>query len=188
MKNEKCCSVSKGGKHWIGLLVIGLVLAALALYVTFWPLQGYVGLAVVFGWTFIITGLAKIVISISRRKLISGWGWYLTYGILSLILGIYLVANIEVTMLSLPMIFAFWLLIQGSFLVSSAISMKPAKGWGWLLTGGIAAVLAAFLLMFNPLLGFLTIMIWTAVGLYIAAFSYIMMALGVRKITKDMEI
>lgn len=164
MKNEKCCSVSKGGKHWIGLLVIGLVLAALALYVTFWPLQGYVGLAVVFGWTFIITGLAKIVISISRRKLISGWGWYLTYGILSLILGIYLVANIEVTMLSLPMIFAFWLLIQGSFLVSSAISMKPAKGWGWLLMGGIAAVLAAFPLMFNPLLGFLTIMIWTASG------------------------
>ena len=171
MKNEKCCSVSKGGKHWIGLLVIGLVLAALALYVTFWPLHGYVGLAVVFGWTFIITGLAKIVISISRRKLISGWGWYLTYGILSLILGIYLVANIEVTML-----------------FPSAISMKPAKGWGWLLMGGIAAVLAAFLLMFNPLLGFLTIMIWTAVGLYVAAFSYIMMALGVRKITKDMEI
>ena len=66
--------------------------------------------------------------------------------------------------------------------------MKPAKGWGWLLMGGIAAVLAAFLLMFNPLLGFLTIMIWTAVGLYIAAFSYIMMALGVRKITKYMEI
>ena len=178
-ENYSCCAHQK--KHWAWLLLIGLVLGALALYITFRPLQGYVGLSIIFGWTFIVTGLSKIFISFSRRKVISGWGWYLVYGILSLVLGIYLVTNLILTMETLPMIFAFWLLLQGSFLISNAISMKPYKGWGWVLTGGILTIVVSFLLLFNPILSFLTIIIWTGIGLYVASLSYILMAMGVRK-------
>ena len=47
-KNNECCSSHRRGGVW--LLFISLVLFALALYVTFRPMESYVDLSIVFGY------------------------------------------------------------------------------------------------------------------------------------------
>lgn len=176
-KNAECCVPARRGGVW--LLFISLVLFALALYVTFRPMESYVDLSIVFGWIFIFIGISKIFVSMYRYS--SSWGWYLAYGIISLALGVYLVAHIILTMEILPMIFAFWLLLQGCFIMSNAITMRPRSGWGWVFTGGILIVLVSFFLLFMPALSLMTLIIWTAIGLYIAAVIYFIMGVKAMK-------
>ena len=49
-------------------------------------------LSVIFSISMLISGIIEIIFSISNRRGISSWGWYLAGGIIDLILGIYLVA------------------------------------------------------------------------------------------------
>jgi uncharacterized membrane protein HdeD (DUF308 family) len=65
--------------------------------------------------------------------------------------------------------------------MSNAITMRPRSGWGWVFTGGILIVLVSFFLLFMPALSLMTLIIWTAIGLYIAAVIYFIMGVKAMK-------
>jgi|GEM_PF-271914 len=106
-------TINFGVKNWWVSLLLGLLYILIAICLMFTPLASYVALSVLFSVSMFVSGTLEILFAVTNRKNISSWGWYLASGIIDLILGIYLMANIGLSMAVLPFIVAFWLMFRG---------------------------------------------------------------------------
>ncbi|MEO3385859.1 HdeD family acid-resistance protein [Mesorhizobium sp. CAU 1741] len=79
-----------GGFLWA--LLFGVLTLVVGLSLVFNPLAGMVSLTLLVAVLFLATGIAKIMYALSLRS-ISGWGWVLFSGIVSLALGILILAD-----------------------------------------------------------------------------------------------
>ena len=100
-------------KNWWLSLILGILYIIVALCLLFAPGSSYIALSVIFSISMLISGIIEIIFSISNRRGISSWGWYLAGGIIDLILGIYLVAYPLLSMEVIPFIVAFWMMFRG---------------------------------------------------------------------------
>lgn len=158
-------STSLNGSKWH--LLAGIVMALLGIYVWFNPVASLVGLALYLGICFIIVGAAYLTVSFSFQS-----GWYLLVGILDILVGIIMVANLGITAASLPVIFALWCLAVGVIQLTASFRLKKeGLSWSWSLAAGILGILFAFLILGNPLVGAMTIT--TLMGLYILLYGLI---------------
>ncbi len=140
-------------KYWWIPGLIGLILIIVGIYCFTIPEGTYNTLADVFSLAFLFIGLAEIYFSISNRESLSGWGWYLTGGILSLLAGLVLLINPHVSEMILPYFFALMLLfrsIQGLG-ISFDLKNHGILQWGNLAIISILGILFSFLLLIYPL-------------------------------------
>ena len=70
-------------------LIAGIVIAVLGVYVWFNPAATLLGLALYLGIIFIVVGAGYFMLSFSNRS-----GWYLTVGILDMLVGVIFVGNL----------------------------------------------------------------------------------------------
>lgn len=77
----------KGWGGFIWSLLLAVLMLAVGLSLVFNPLGGMVALTVLVAVLFITTGVVKILFAFSLRP-ISGWGWVLASGVVSLALGV----------------------------------------------------------------------------------------------------
>ena len=96
------------------------------------------------------SGIIEIVVFAATSRLLIGSSWLLLDGVLTVILSLFLLFNEWFTMLSLPFLFALWLLFSGSSRFVSAFDLKAlgVRNWGW-----------GFICMMDPWVGI------TAVGM-----------------------
>lgn len=59
---------------------------------------------------------------------------------------------------------AIWALVTGVLRIVEAVNLGNTSGRGWLIVGGVASILFAFLVLFRPLVGALTMV--TVIGAY----------------------
>lgn len=100
-------TINFGVKNWWVSLLLGLLYILIAICLMFTPLASYVALSVLFSVSMFVSGTLEILFAVTNKKNISSWGWYLASGIIDLILGIYLMANIGLSMAVLPFIRCF---------------------------------------------------------------------------------
>ena len=114
------------------------------------------------------SGIIEIVVFAATSRLLIGSSWLLLDGVLTVILSLFLLFNKWFTMLSLPFLFALWLLFSGSSRFVSAFDLKAlgvrnwgwgVRNWGWALAIGIILMIAGFICMMDPWVGI------TAVGM-----------------------
>jgi len=79
-----------GGFLWALLLGVLALIVGISLIAN--PLEGMISLTLLVAVLFLVTGVIKIVFSFSLRP-IWGWGWVLASGIVSLVLGIMILAE-----------------------------------------------------------------------------------------------
>jgi len=82
-------------KEWAGFLwslLFGVLLLLAGLSLVFNPLAGMISLTLLVAALFLATGVVKIVYSFSLRP-ISGWGWVLISGIVSVALAVMIMAD-----------------------------------------------------------------------------------------------
>jgi uncharacterized membrane protein HdeD (DUF308 family) len=138
-------------RNWWWFIIKGLLLIIAGIAIFSRPLEGYVGLSVLFSVVMLGTGLAQIFFASSNSDVLKGWGWTLASGILDVVIGIYLLAFPLVTMATLPFILGFWLLFRSFYLIGASFDLKDlgVADWGWLLFGGIlSSVLGCFVLYY----------------------------------------
>lgn len=78
-----------GVRGWRGFfwhILIAATYGVIGVMLLTYPLGGLITLTFLLALYFLISGVLKIVVSLTSRN-VSGWGWVLTSGILSLILG-----------------------------------------------------------------------------------------------------
>lgn len=148
-------------------LIAGILMLILGVYVWFNPLASLIALALYIGIGLIVIGAGYIGSSVNTDS-----GWFMFVGILDILIGLILVANIGVTVATLPIIFALWCLAVGTAqLVSSYHYGKADLPWGWSFTLGILGLVFGFLILKYPALGAVTIS--TLLGLYIVLYGIV---------------
>jgi uncharacterized membrane protein HdeD (DUF308 family) len=152
-----------GIKHWWVFLLRGLGFIIVGIYMLTSPVTGYAALSFLFGAIIIIAGIAEIIHAYANRY-IAGQVWRFFIGIIDLVLGIVLVTHLIVSMTLLPYILALWFLFRGISLFSFSGSIHRSS---WLTIGGIACILFALLIIFDPAFGAMTILLWTALAFII---------------------
>ncbi|MDX1677744.1 HdeD family acid-resistance protein [Arsukibacterium sp.] len=94
-------------------ILVGFVLLA-------FPLSGMITLTLLLGMLFVVQGIAEIIVALQHRQWAS-WGWLLISGVVSLIIGLLLVAGLPGTaswaiglLVGINLIFSgSWLLLLG---------------------------------------------------------------------------
>lgn len=110
------------GFLWSLLFGVLTLLVGVALLVN--PLAGALSLTALVAILFIIVGAVKLVYAFSLRPL-SGWGWVLASGIISIVLGIMILANYPWSAAAvLGILLAIELLSNGIFLLFVALGLR----------------------------------------------------------------
>ena len=173
-------------KHWYLLLIIGILFVGLAFLSFSRPLDTYLTLAVLFGAVFLVSGFLEVIFSIANSKEIDNWGWSLISGLLTLIVGLILVAHPGITMVTLPFIVGFAMLFKSIGAIGHAIDLKKYKvaDWGYLLTMGILGTLFSIFIIWHPLAGGLAVSVWIGLTFLIIGLYSIYFSLKMRNLKK----
>jgi uncharacterized membrane protein HdeD (DUF308 family) len=87
----------------------------------------------------------------SQRSLADVWWLVLLEGIAMLILGILLVTNTGITLVTLVIFIGIYWLIDGIFSIIRIFVGSGNIGWGWLLFRGVIGIIAGLLVIQHPL-------------------------------------
>ena len=148
--------------------------------------ESYLALSILFAITFLISGGLGIGYAISNRNILPGWGWSLAAGIAELLIGILLVVRLDVTVIVLALFVGFAILFRSIMAIIWSVELKdlPASGWGSLMALGILGVLFAFILLWNPFLGGLTVVVYTSVAFIMVGVFQVYLSLKLRNLKK----
>lgn len=189
MNNPFLKQIKQSVKHWYIHLIIGLIFIAAGIYAFTFPAKSYVALAIVFSISFLISGIMEILFATSNRKVLENWGWTLALGIFTTLVGVMLIANPAISIVTLPLYVGFMLMLHSFWAIGSAFDLKDygVAGWGLSLFIGILGVLFAALLIMRPAIGGMTIVIWTGLALVASGTFNLFLSNKMRKIHKNWD-
>jgi len=181
-------SAQKAIKNWWISILIGILYVGIGVWVMQTPLESYISLSIIFSTFILVSGIFQIAFSISNKSEMKDWGWYLSGGVLDLLIGILLITHPMMTMAILPLYIGFWLLFQSTLSIGLSFQLKSfgTLGWGWLLFWSIITLLFSFLLLFNPIFAGLSIVYMTAFALITAGVFRIFLGINLKKIGKNL--
>lgn len=132
-------------------MFIGFLLIGLGLYALIQPESALAALAFYLGVAFIVSGVTRLLVFVKDFSS----AWLIALGLLDLFVGTILLCNINVTIGTLPFIFAFWTLFTGIMRITMAyyLYVSGAPLWGWEIVAGVAGIVFAFIILLNPVIG-----------------------------------
>lgn len=184
MENVNFQSFRAAGKHWYLPLISGIVFIGIGILVFNTPLTSYLTLAAIFAITFLFTGILEILYAIGNRKGSDHWGWSLAGGIVDFLLGILLVSRPDITIIVLPFYIGFGILFRSIMAIGWSLELRRQQigDWGNLLGVGIIGAVAAFILLWNPLLAGMTIIFYTALAFVVIGIFQVYLSFKLKKI------
>ena len=111
-------------KNWWTSLLLGIVYIIVALWLMFSPLSSYVALSIVFSISMLISGILEIIFSLSNRKEVPSWGWYMAFGILAIICALIILWQPAVGALYVVYMISFTFFIIGLFRVMLSFELR----------------------------------------------------------------
>lgn len=167
--------------------LLGLLFCGLGVLAFTYPIAGYLNLVGVFSIGFVITGTARLAFAINNRKTILDWGWYLVSGLLELSLGIVFVTHPGVTAATFPLFIGFFILINSLSAMANSFDMKEFgyKNWGVMLASGILGFLCSLAVLANPIVGFVSALVWASFAFFANAMFCFSYAYEIRKLNQS---
>ncbi len=139
-------------EHWVLFLVEGIVLLVLGLGAIIIPPLATLGVEILFGWIFLVSGVAGLVTTF-RIGQGPGFAWSLISAILGIAVGIVLLLFPLSGVLSLTFLLIAYFVIEGGSTIMFALDHKRELSgrWGWMLASGLVdLVLAAIIIAGLP--------------------------------------
>jgi len=131
--------------HWIGYLVLGIVLVLVGMAAIAFPFLSTIAAKIALGWIFVFSGAAIIIHAFSAGDW-SGFFWNLLIGLLHLVVGGYLALLPLTGIITLTILVAALLIADGLLELAMALRIRPHDGWGWVLLSGLVAIAAGLLI------------------------------------------
>jgi uncharacterized membrane protein HdeD (DUF308 family) len=154
-------------RHWWVPVIRGIAAIVFGVIAFTHPVMLIATLVLFFGAWVLIDGIFRIVGAIGHHGSDPDWGWQLVIGILGIIVGLLTFHAPHVTALALVIYIAAWALMIGATEIAVAIKLRrEIKGEWFLILMGLASIVFAALLLWNPLAGaaaLIWIMAWYAV-------------------------
>ncbi len=146
-------------KNWWILLLKGIVIVILSIYIFLNPDAAVLGLSLFIGIALLISGVFTTISSISYRKVVNNWKWYLVEGLIDSLLGIVILSAPGLTAAIVAFVVGLWFLFYGITKIVASFELRKNQITNWWveLIFGILAIVFSFMIMFNPFAGAITI-------------------------------
>lgn len=171
-------------KNWGWMLALGvlfLILGVIGLYMTTALTLASV---LFFGALLLAGGVFQLIDAFKCR----GWKsivWYVFIAILYLIAGIAVMLNPAGASVVLTSVLASMLIIIGGLRIVMAFQLRGARSWGWLLIGGIAAMVLGLVILAQwPVSGLWVIGLFVAIEMILHGASLVFIGLAAREAGK----
>jgi len=129
--------VKKNAGTLVFLGILTVVFGALAVGS---PLITGLAVSMFVGGLLVVAGIVRVVEALKSGQLGAGiLGSVL--GLLTLVCGVLMLFRPLIGLATLTLVMAVYFLVDGITEIVVAFKMKPEKGWGWMLFGGIVALL-----------------------------------------------
>jgi uncharacterized membrane protein HdeD (DUF308 family) len=127
-------------------IFMGVLTAALGMFLILYPLATATITTVLLGWVLIFVGMAQLVFALHSQTVGSFFLKVLLcalYGITGVALAFFPFEGVE----ALTGLLGTLLLVQGGLLTATAFQVKPLDGWGWFLADAVASVCMGILIL-----------------------------------------
>jgi uncharacterized membrane protein HdeD (DUF308 family) len=168
-------------------IFMGVLTAALGVFLIVYPLATATITTVLLGWVLIFVGIALFVFALHSQtvgnfflKILLS----LLYGICGIALAFFPVGGVA----ALTLMLGTLLLIQAGMLTAIAFQLKPVEGWGWFLADASTSLLLSILIFAKwPSSAIWTIGTLVGVSVLMSGISRIMIATKIRSGAATME-
>ena len=141
-------------RHWWVPVIRGIAAIVFGIIAFVYPGLTIATLVLFFGAWVLIDGIFRIVGAIGHRASDPDWGWHLVIGILGIVVGLLTFHAPQITALALVIYIAAWALMIGASEIAIAVKMRrEIKGEWFLILMGLASIVFAVLLLWNPIAG-----------------------------------
>ncbi|OBX23666.1 MULTISPECIES: HdeD family acid-resistance protein [Bizionia] len=180
-------SIKEAVKHWYIPVFVGLFFVIVSIIVFMSPTGSLLTLSILFALSFLFGGLSEIIFSVVNRHQLENWGWSLTFGIITFIVGASLLIHPLLTLDVLAFYIGFVVLFRSVAAISFALDIKQygSKNWGVLLGLGILGIIFSFILIWNPIFAGMSVIILIALSFLFTGLFSIYLGLQLRQIHKS---
>jgi uncharacterized membrane protein HdeD (DUF308 family) len=163
-------------RHWWVPVIRGIAAIVFGIIAFVYPGITIATLVLFFGAWVLIDGIFRVVGAIGHRASDPDWGWHIVIGIVGIIVGLLTFHAPQITALALIIYVAAWALMIGATEIAFAIKLRrEIKGEWFLILMGLASIVFAILLLWNPIAGaaaVIWLIAWYAVVLGILAIFF----------------
>lgn len=163
-------------KHrgWFIFLGIVLILAGTAAIIA--PMWAGLALEILIGWILVFAGVSQLIHCFGSKS----WGaFFLRFlgGLLYLAAGVMLLLYPMRGMLTLTLLLAILLVVQGIFRIFTSFQIRQYSNWGWMLVGGLISLVLGLLIYFQwPSSGLWILGLFLGIDLLFAGWTMVMLA------------
>jgi uncharacterized membrane protein HdeD (DUF308 family) len=133
-------NVIRRNRGWYTAQGVLFIIAGLA--AIFLPVIAVLTVDVILAALLLVSGAYQIYQGITDRT-----GWLLLSGILSVVIGVLMVAMPMAGAVALATLVAFFLFVEGCIEIMLALQLRFSRRWGWLLAAGILSIILAIILL-----------------------------------------
>lgn len=176
-----------GKKIW--LCIAGILLIALGVYFIINPNVTLVSTAWVLGFLTLFTGISKLVFTLRTQAFIPNSGTRMLSALLNIFFGCFFLFNLLGTALSLPFVFAIWVIIEGiSVFVASFDYKKVGFPYWWaLMLLGIVGIVLGICGIMNMEVTAVTLSVLISIPVILFGLANILAVAGVNRFEKDVK-
>lgn len=160
-------------RHWWVPVIRGIAAIIFGIIAFVYPGITIATLVLFFGAWVLIDGIFRVVGAIGHRASDPDWGWHIVIGIIGIIVGLLTFHMPQITALALIIYIAAWALMIGATEIAFAIKLRrEIRGEWFLILMGLASIVFAILLLWNPVAGaaaVIWLIAWYAVVLGVLA-------------------
>jgi uncharacterized membrane protein HdeD (DUF308 family) len=163
-------------RHWWVPVLRGIAAIVFGIIAFVYPGLTIATLVLFFGAWVLIDGIFRIVGAFGHGTSDPDRGWHLVIGIVGIIIGLLTFHAPQITALALIIYIAAWALMIGASEIALAIKLRhEIKGEWFLILMGLASIIFAVLLLWNPVAGaaaVIWLIAWYAIVLGILAIFF----------------
>lgn len=162
-------------------IAVGAIVMLIGLLVMASPMVAGISVAMMVGVMLVISGIAHLVFAFK-----SGGGIFaILLGVLTVLIGGYMVSNLDVALTALTIFLTAYLVISGISEALMSFQARPARGWGWALFSGILSVVLGIMIWAQtPLSGAWAIGILIGIKLFFSGWALLMFGFAARGAAK----
>lgn len=176
-----------GKKIW--LCIAGILLIVLGVYCIVKPNITLVNAAWFLGIVTLLTGISKMIFTFRTQAFMPNSGTRMLTALLDIFFGLFFLFNIMSTAISLPFVFALWVIIEGISVIVLSFDYKKVgfQYWWALLLLGIVGVVLGILGFKNMDVTAVTLSTLIGIAVILFGLAHILAVVGVNKFEKVVD-
>ena len=177
--------MKKSTKVW--LLISGILLVALGILCIAQPAATLFATAWLIGCFTLFSGISRLVFTFRTEQFLPNSGTRLLSALLQILLGILFLCNNLFVAISIPIVFAMWVFVEGIIIFIQSFDFKKVgfSSWWLLMLLGIAIAALGVLGLYNVEVTGNLVAILIGVGIIAMGIAYLVAFSGIHKFDKE---